>query len=207
MIGRSTLSLRPAPRRGGLGQVPTGAASGGGTGVPQLSNEQWYELIALASNQPLASVQSLYAQNAAGSNLTNLQIAIGQWPGGIAHSGYAMYQQGAIVDAPTGGHYYQYGSRGASWASTGAVNQWAIPSTAVQASTTATTTASGTTNGTYNTGQLMPQLVTGNGTTGTTSTNFFTGSTILSGVPNWVVLGGGAGVLLLLFVAFGHHGR
>lgn len=139
----------------GFGQVlcPGGVPCAGG--LPNFNEEQWYELIALTSNQPLASVQATYSQIAPGQDyggqpyfaqkapLTNLQIALGQWPGGIAHSAYLAYQQGNIVDAVQGGHYFQYGG---AWVGTmgqlAQNNPWAIPAQQpttqqVQAATTA----------------------------------------------------------------------
>lgn len=99
-----------------------------GQSLPNFNNDQWYELIALASNHPLADTRALYSQTAAGSNLTNLQIALGQWPGGIAHTAYLAYSQGNIVDAVQGGHYFQYGGAWAGLDSQlGYANRWAVP--------------------------------------------------------------------------------
>lgn len=138
----------------GLGQIPKlfpyplvgrNRSRGLGQALPSLSPGQWYELIALAENQPLANVQTYYSQTASGSNVTNLDVILGQWPGGIAHTGYLQYQSGGVVDAPAGsGHYYRYGGGYVSWAQTNSVNQWAVPSQLPTAQQIATQQAAST---------------------------------------------------------------
>lgn len=121
------------------------ALRGLGQALPNFSPGQWYELIALAENQPLSDVQAYYSQTATGSNITNLDVVLGQWPGGIAHSGYLQYQSGGVVDAPAGsGHYFQYAGGYVSWAKTASVNPWAIPAQAPTAQQIATQQAAST---------------------------------------------------------------
>lgn len=186
-------SIHGLGRRAGLGQS-----------LPNLSPGQWYELIALAENQPLADVQTYYSQTATGSNVTNLDVALGQWPGGIAHTGYLQYQSGGVVDAPGSGHYFKYGGGYVSWAQTNSRNQWAVPSqlptaqqvATQQAASTAQLASPSTSVQASNQQSVSPQspgvLI---GSQGTTTT----GADWIPGIPNVALLiAGGAAVVFMV---------
>lgn len=95
----------------------------------QITPAQWYELIAIAENQPLASVQAMYGATQPGSNVTNLQAMVAAHS--IPQSGYNMYQTGAIAYNPQTGHF-EYGGGTVAWAQQYApnVNLWAFPAVA-----------------------------------------------------------------------------
>lgn len=102
--------------------VPSGAL------IPydQLTNDEWYQLISLETNQPLSQVQNLYSQVQPGSTITNLQQTVGAHS--TAQSAYSMYASGAIVNDPHGAYQFAYGGPYQAWALSGApVNTWAVP--------------------------------------------------------------------------------
>jgi hypothetical protein len=109
------------------GTAPAAAASSGLIPYGNLSNEQWYELISLETNQPLANIESIYGTIQPGSTITNLQQTVGAHS--TAGSAYGMYQAGAIVNTPAGSPYaFAYGGPYQQWALSGAaVNTWAVP--------------------------------------------------------------------------------
>lgn len=120
--------------------------SGRGLGITsydQLTPQQWYELIALTTNQPVSSVQAQYSATQPGANATNLQAAIAAHS--ITQSAYDNYQIGGIVDAPTGGHQFQYGGGFVGWAQSagGSANPWAVPAQSPTADQIAASEAAG----------------------------------------------------------------
>lgn len=126
----------PVVTSGPTSSVAQPAASGSLIPYANLSNEQWYELLALTSNQNLSQVESIYGQPvSSGSNVTGLDTTVAAHS--LAQTAYDYYQQGQIVYNPHGSYNFQWapGFATPNYSYMYSANPWGAPTAAPAAPT------------------------------------------------------------------------